>query len=287
MQTQPNFRKDLVANPVIEGDQRFVDVTDPDSGSTFRFYEVEYAVACAMDGTKDLSSLISWSNAELGLAPSSDEIELVVTTLDELGYLAAAPTAGDFELGASGKSPLATPRPPVEAVPMELGKAGTSGPIETSDGAVSVGLEGHLEDGPTTKFDPKMVGDMPSPAATPAPSPEFDDEAATTVQGRSDSSPSASLGDASDEPSVAPETLGAQPIEIPSDPPPVAASPTASTRQAPAKAGGSMTVLVLLLVAAVLGAAGWWVYANVLNAPAESISAPAPQTAPAAPQKKN
>ena len=45
---KPRFRNDLVAQPIEEEGIRWVDVTDPDSGSTFRFYDVEYSIACAM-----------------------------------------------------------------------------------------------------------------------------------------------------------------------------------------------------------------------------------------------
>jgi hypothetical protein len=48
--SRPRFRTDLVAEPIEEAGQRFVDVIDPDTGSAFRFYDVEYSLACAMDG---------------------------------------------------------------------------------------------------------------------------------------------------------------------------------------------------------------------------------------------
>lgn len=88
--TRPRFRTDLVAKPVEENGQVFVDVTDPDTGSTFRFYEVEYSVACAMDGARDVTDLASWAQQELGLEPSREELSTVVATLGELGYLEAA-----------------------------------------------------------------------------------------------------------------------------------------------------------------------------------------------------
>ena len=52
----------------MEGN-RFIDVTDPDSERTFRFYEVEYSIACAMDGERDVDGLIHWAREELGLEP--------------------------------------------------------------------------------------------------------------------------------------------------------------------------------------------------------------------------
>ena len=56
MQTtaRPRFRTDLVAEPVEEGGHRYIDIVDPDTGNGFRFYDVEYSLACAMDGERDL-----------------------------------------------------------------------------------------------------------------------------------------------------------------------------------------------------------------------------------------
>jgi len=150
MAATPRFRTDLVATPLeIEG-KRFIDVTDPDSEQTFRFYEVEYSVACAMDGARDIDGLMEWSKQELGLEPSLDELEMVVSTLDDLGYLdvagsgdielgtagppesqrAQAVHADDIALGGSGASPIAPPRPnsPAEAAAVELGMPGKQSP---------------------------------------------------------------------------------------------------------------------------------------------------------------
>ena len=84
---KPRFRNDLVAQPIEEEGIRYVDVTDPNSGSTFRFYDVEYSIACAMDGVKDLAGLVEWTKGELGIDTSVDELQGVVSTLAELGYL--------------------------------------------------------------------------------------------------------------------------------------------------------------------------------------------------------
>ena len=90
--SHPRFRRDLVAQPIETAGQRFVDVTDPDSGSTFRFYEVEYFMASAMDGTRDVAALGNWALAELGVRPAPSELEVVISTLQELGYLEASAT---------------------------------------------------------------------------------------------------------------------------------------------------------------------------------------------------
>ena len=55
---RPRFRQDLVAELVEDGKHRFIDVADPDNGQVFRFYEIEYSLACAMDGERDVAGIV-------------------------------------------------------------------------------------------------------------------------------------------------------------------------------------------------------------------------------------
>lgn len=149
---KPFFRYDLQTEAVVDGGQRFVDVVDPNGGASFRFFEVEYAVACGMDGERDLEAIVAWAKSELDLATTTDEVGAIVSKLSELKYLggdvqppelgptpdvvatmprvAAAPASSvsgiDVELGESGKSPIAPERAPTPAsgVEFELGLAG-------------------------------------------------------------------------------------------------------------------------------------------------------------------
>lgn len=150
---RPLFRTDLVSRPIDQGGDRLVEVTDPDSGTSFRFYEIEYAIACAMDGERDVRGLAQWARLELGLEPSPDELNTVISTLADLGYLEAPgvsstgevslgtapvvperPRAGaagsgvDVALGAPGRSPIgrAAGGDRIEAEDVELGFAGKS-----------------------------------------------------------------------------------------------------------------------------------------------------------------
>jgi biotin carboxyl carrier protein len=130
-----------VAQPLEVEGYRFIDVTDPDTEETFRFYEVEYSVACAMNGARDIEGLIRWSKEELGLEPTRDELATVVETLSGLGYLAAddlglgaagrtaagrapAGTAPSFDLGAPGSPLGAAAMPAPAAAAVELGAPG-------------------------------------------------------------------------------------------------------------------------------------------------------------------
>ena len=61
---RPKFRHDhLLAEPLEDNGSKYVDVMDPDTGSMFRFYEVEFSIACGMDGARDVPQLIAWAKA--------------------------------------------------------------------------------------------------------------------------------------------------------------------------------------------------------------------------------
>ena len=131
MQTQqrPRFRQDLVAEPVDDNGARFIDVLDPDRGNVFRFYEVEYSLACAMDGERDVAGIVQWAREELGLTPSPNEVKTVITTLGDLGYLegtavtAAQPTGRPAQqTGSLAPGIVVGERAPMQSgVDMELG----------------------------------------------------------------------------------------------------------------------------------------------------------------------
>jgi hypothetical protein len=94
---RPRFRTDLVAEPIEEGGHRYIDVVDPDTGNGFRFYDVEYSLACAMDGERDVEGLVVWAKEELGIEPGRNELQQVISTLDTLGYLAAGEGTADAD----------------------------------------------------------------------------------------------------------------------------------------------------------------------------------------------
>ena len=133
---RPRFRQDLVAELVEDGGQRFVDVADPDSGHMFRFFEVEYSIACAMDGERDVAGIVKWAQDELGITPTANEVQAVIAQLSDLHFVgmdrtidaaatkvaAAQPKADDLAKGVVvGKQANANASGDVE-----LGKAGTN-----------------------------------------------------------------------------------------------------------------------------------------------------------------
>ena len=88
---RPRFRQDkLIAEAIEDNNARFVDVLDPDSGTLFRFYDVEYALACGMDGQRDVNGIVRWAEEELGLKPNPKEVRNVIATLGDLGFIDGA-----------------------------------------------------------------------------------------------------------------------------------------------------------------------------------------------------
>jgi hypothetical protein len=107
---RPRFRQDLVAEPIEDGATRFIDVMDPDSGTLYRFFEVEYSLACAMDGQRDIAGIVKWADEELGLKTTAKEVNNVISTLGDLGYLergAAAAAAANAAAAATGAAAAA------------------------------------------------------------------------------------------------------------------------------------------------------------------------------------
>jgi hypothetical protein len=117
---RPRFRQDLVAETVDEHGARFIDVMDPESGNLFRFYEVEYSLACGMDGERDVAGIVRWAQEELGLTPSPQEVRNVIATLGDLGFIDGGAPAGELGVGVVVAASSRTPPP----ASVELGTAG-------------------------------------------------------------------------------------------------------------------------------------------------------------------
>ncbi|MBA3542244.1 MAG: hypothetical protein H0T79_21695 [Deltaproteobacteria bacterium] len=156
---KPRFKQELVAEPIEENGAKFVDVMDPDSGNVFRFFEVEYALACAMDGERDVPGIMKWAQEELGLTPSPTEVRTVIRTLGNLGYLDGADTieaparvvesarpaaqavvpsrtsSNELELarGVVAAAPVSRQDATHEKADFELGNSGTTKPAPTAD----------------------------------------------------------------------------------------------------------------------------------------------------------
>ena len=142
---RPRFRHDhLIAELVEADDGRFVDVMDPDSGNMFRFYEVEYSIACGMDGERDVAGILKWAQDELGLTPSATEVQAVIATLSGLQFIdttaadgnvakaaSTTPALGD-ELAAGVVVAKAAAAPVAPSVDVELGHSGAAAAAASS-----------------------------------------------------------------------------------------------------------------------------------------------------------
>jgi hypothetical protein len=212
---RPRLRQDLVAELVEAPGARFIDVMAPDSGNVFRFYEVEYSLACGMDGERDIAGIVKWAQDELGLTPSQHEVQSVIATLGDLGFI-------DAETGAEraeGEAPSAELAPGVVATPparpqpsagFELGTAGAT-PARagqmTPAPDVALGSAGAgqriTRPTPAPSIDvalgaPGSRSTRPTPRPTPAPadaSPDVSSKASSNASSDASSDVSIDLSD--------------------------------------------------------------------------------------------
>ncbi len=211
---RPRFRTDLVAEPIEDGGHLYVDVVDPDTGTGFRFFEVEYSLACAMDGERDVAGLVQWAREDLGIEPSAKELATVISTLGELGYLDGRPAelvgAGGLDLDlALAPGVVASPRAvaspvddvelghaeahvdraePIVAGDFELGHAGGAAPRGVAPvaygGGPELGASGSQR-GSAMEFDAPTPppAEMPSAKLRPSSRPDAEDDGPTNLPG--------------------------------------------------------------------------------------------------------
>ena len=163
---RPRFRQDLFAEPVDEQGARFVDVMDPASETIFRFYEVEYSLACGMDGERDVPGIVKWAQEELGLSPSPQEVRTVIATLGDLGFIATGEVAAKPGPTEPAPGVAATPQAKAHA-PTELGPD-TPGPAPRAPGATAKRPVHTPDDGGGV---PVRSSDRPTPRAFEASTP--------------------------------------------------------------------------------------------------------------------
>lgn len=183
---QPRFRQDLLAEPVDEHGATFIDVMDPDSGNVFRFYEVEFSLACAMDGERDVPGLVRWAQDELGLTPNPSEVRDVIATLGELGYL---DHTAEARAAAASVEPVAAETQHEDAVEEVVSEDRTmpvpprAAAATISDAVpseVSVNLSDHVEVGPADVQE--AVRQSRVMTAVEPPLDEFDDSLAMPAE---------------------------------------------------------------------------------------------------------
>jgi hypothetical protein len=174
--SRPRFRQDLVAETVDDRGARFIDVMDPDSGNMFRFYEVEYSLACAMDGERDIAGIVKWAQEELGLSPSAKEVQSVIATLVDLNFVDTGEARStDSGKAASAISPSGSDQElargiVVGARPEDLRKTSPTNDVEL--GNAGGGRAAPVAESPTA---PDFALGAPGAAARVAPSAPVED----------------------------------------------------------------------------------------------------------------
>lgn len=191
---RPRLREDLVAEAIEDRGARFIDIIDPDNGNSYRFYDVEYSLACAMDGERDIPGLVRWAQEELGLAPTAKELQTVIATLGDLGYLDSAAAAAAAEAPAISADPgLAAGvrvggAAPASGIEVELGrfqaaepapaKLDASADLELGHAGAGVAVAAKAEDDELPEVDLGPSGatsssSLPVPSAAAASKPSL------------------------------------------------------------------------------------------------------------------
>jgi biotin carboxyl carrier protein len=96
----PRFRRDLDAKTLEIDGIAYVDATDPRSGSIFRFYDFEHAVAEALDG-RELDDVVPDARARSGFEVTTEQLGTFIEKLRELGFL----EVGNDDATAAGPPP--------------------------------------------------------------------------------------------------------------------------------------------------------------------------------------
>src|SRR5881628_3792731 len=124
----PRLRDDLVAATVQEGDVAYVDVSDPNTGINFRFYDFEYELAKQFTG-QELEAVAAWGSATYGMELTKEALDQFVEKLTGLGFLAGT--------GAGGAQPaVLSPISPSSGAP--FGKNPVALPVDAQPEAVEL-----------------------------------------------------------------------------------------------------------------------------------------------------
>jgi hypothetical protein len=93
----PRFRQDLAVSTTEADGVPCVDVSDAQTGASFRFYDFEYQLALQLNG-QPLAQVVAWASMTYGVDLTAEGIGEFSGRLSELGFL---------EAGAASETPLA------------------------------------------------------------------------------------------------------------------------------------------------------------------------------------
>jgi multidrug efflux pump subunit AcrA (membrane-fusion protein) len=105
-QPSPRFKRDLLTSAAEVDGVAFVDVQDPGTGQSFRFYDYEYQLALQLDG-QPVDRVVAWAGNTYGLELTAEGVAEFAGKLGELGFLeqppgqaAGIPRAADAQITA-------------------------------------------------------------------------------------------------------------------------------------------------------------------------------------------
>jgi multidrug efflux pump subunit AcrA (membrane-fusion protein) len=167
----PRFRQDLESSNTETDGVACVDVTDPKTGTNFRFYDFEYQLAQQLNG-QPFGDVISWASAAFGVDLTVEGIKEFAGRLSELGFLEAGSELDDAEaewVAAEGaKTAQFVPDPGMLDSPSEHTPVAPMLPTLEADAAATEAPEPKPAEAPTA---PMKLFDIPMPAAAPAAPP--------------------------------------------------------------------------------------------------------------------
>ncbi len=82
----PRFRQDLATSPVEADGVACVDVSDPQTGASFRLYDFEYQLALQLNG-QPVANVVNWASEVYGADLTADSLHEFASRLRELGFL--------------------------------------------------------------------------------------------------------------------------------------------------------------------------------------------------------
>ncbi len=91
-EASPRFRQDLVAAATEAEGVPCVDVSDPGTGTSFRFYDFEYQLALQLNG-QPLRAVTAWASEAYGVDLTAEGVGEFAGRLAELGFLEPAASA--------------------------------------------------------------------------------------------------------------------------------------------------------------------------------------------------
>jgi len=130
-EASPRFRQDLVAAATETDGVPCVDVSDPATGTSFRFYDFEYQLALQLNG-QPLGAVTAWASEAYGIDLTPDGVREFAGRLAELGFLESA-AAAPAPAPARVVAPAEVTPPPAAFTPVPEVTAPAADSLDNAD----------------------------------------------------------------------------------------------------------------------------------------------------------